>query len=271
MGRRTTIWLSALALLGVTIACETQVEPDGRNESVGYRSGTSDDGYTSNGERGNVSITEINWAGSVANAGNVHDPTDVFIELQNKHPRPVFLKGWLLTIEYGHHTDGLRHPHSRAEQSNVTYVIPAREIGKAVETNEFVIIARRRDGAFRDADFYIEDLEIPDGPFEMVLQDLDERLIDHIGDNRKLPFAGAWDGVTARSMERIQLIFNNRGNRDASWHSYSLNDFDVGRRAEYHQSLRARVHPDYAARTFATPGMANSPDYSGNTSSGSFE
>ena len=86
------------------------------------------------------------------------------------------------------------------------------------------------------------------------LKDLDERLIDHVGDPRK-PFAGAYDAVTARSMERIQLIFNNRGNRDSAWHTYSLNDFDGGRRAEWHQRLRSRIHPDFNARTFATPGM----------------
>jgi len=263
------VWAIILACL--VPGCENIPSPDGRNEMTGYRTGSVEDDYTSNGERGNVSITEIHWAGSVANAGNVHDPTDVFIELQNKHPRPVFLKGWLLTIETGLHADGFRHARSRAERSQVTYVIPPRENGKTIETNEFVIVARHRNGAFRDADFYLEDLEIPAGPFEITLQDLDERLIDHVGDTRKLPFAGAWDGVTARSMERVQLIFNNRGNRDASWHSYSLNDFDIGRRAEYHGTLRARVHPEYTQRTFATPGLPNSPDYSGNTSSGSFE
>jgi hypothetical protein len=263
--------LLSLVLAAASMACEPQPEDDGRGESVGYRSGTAADDYTSNGERGNVSISEINWAGSVSNGSGSHDRDDIFIELQNKHPRPIFLKGWLLTIEAGHHSDGLVYPHDRRDRSSLTYVLPARENGLAIETNEFVIISRKRDGAFRDADFFIEDLSIPDGPFEMTLQDLDERLIDHIGDDRKLPFAGAWDGVTARSMERIQLIFNNRGNRDSAWHSYSLNDFDVGRRAEYHLLLRGRVHPDYAAKTFATPGMPNSPDYSGNTSSGSFE
>ena len=269
--RTLTYGLLSLVLAWGTSACEPQPDDDGRGESVGYRSGTAADDYTSNGERGNVSISEINWAGSVANDSGAHDKNDIFIELQNKHPRPIFLKGWLLTIEAGHHTDGLRHPHSRRDRSSISYVLPARENGKPVETNEFVIISRKRNGAFADADFFIEDLAIPEGPFEMTLQDLDERLIDHIGDDRKQPFAGAWDGVTARSMERIQLIFNNRGNRDSAWHSYSLNDFDVGRRAEYHQLLRSRVGENYVNKTFATPGMPNSPDYSGNTSSGSFE
>ena len=77
--------------------------------------------------------------------------------------------------------------------------------------------------------------------FEVTLRDLDERLIDHIGDDRKPPFAGSWDGVTSRSMERIQLIFNNRGDRDAAWHSYSLNDFDEDDRGAFHQRLRNQI------------------------------
>ena len=71
--------------------------------------------------------------------------------------------------------------------------------------------------------------------------------------------------------ERIQLIFNNRGNRDSAWHSYSLNDFDDGKRAEFHVQLRERVAEGFKQRTFATPGMPNSPDYSGNISTGTFE
>ena len=263
--------IAILVGLSVSTSCATQPEPDGRNESVGYRTGTVEDDYTSNGERGNVSISEIHWAGSVRDGDFRHDPDDVFIELQNKHPRPVFFKGWLLTIEFGYHADGLRHAPSRRDRAQRTFVLPPRENGRAVETNEFVVIARKRDGAFADADFFLEDLEIPDGPFEMTLQDLDERLMDHVGDERKLPFAGAWDGYTARSMERIQLIFNNRGNRDSAWHSYRLNDFDDGKRAEFHVQLRERVAEGFKQRTFATPGMPNSPDYSGNISTGTFE
>jgi hypothetical protein len=263
-------WLVLLIVATLCWACETEVEPDGRNEQVGYRTGTSADDYQSNGERGNVAITEIHWAGSVRNDTGQYDPKDVFIELQNKHPRPIHLTGWILTIETGFHTEGLHHV-PRSERSSVSYVLPRRLSGQPVETNGYLVVASRADGAFSNADYIIEDLVIPKGPFEVTLQDLDERLIDHVGDDRKLPFAGAWDGHTARSMERIQLIFNNRGNRDSAWHTYSLNDFDSGRRGGWHQELRQYLNPDFAERTMATPGMPNSPDYSGNTSSGSFE
>ncbi|MEE2788095.1 MAG: hypothetical protein VX589_12200 [Myxococcota bacterium] len=294
MIRRRPILLSIF--MSVLLGCGQTPEPDGRGEQVGYRSGTADDGYRSNGERGNVQITEIHWAGSVRGQGDdaIYDPDDVFVELLNKHPRPVHLTGWLLTIEAGHHTDGLRHASSRRWRSEVTYVIPPRLNGAPIEPNERVVLAAKPNGAFRNADYYVEGFAIPRGPFELTLQDLDERLIDHVGDSRKLPFAGAWDGFTARSMERTQLIFNNRGNRDSAWHSYSLNDFDENlsyysgtARAgdddsaliplkDWHDvaspiSLRARVHPEYGPRTFATPGLPNTPDYSGIVSAGDYE
>ena len=84
--------ISLLLLLMAAIACNTPIEPDGRDESTGYRSGTANDGYTSNGERGNIGITEVFGPVQCVN------PTDVFVELQNKHPRPVYLKGWLLRL-----------------------------------------------------------------------------------------------------------------------------------------------------------------------------
>jgi hypothetical protein len=268
MGRGLTLFAVTLLVWG----CETPVEPDDRDQEVGYRTGTRDDGYTSNGERGNVNITEVMWAGSIEGTGPaaLHHPGDIFIELQNKHPRPIHLTGWQLTIRAGHFSDGLHHE-SRADRSSVTYTLPLRAGGQAVEPNEFVVVATRADGAWLDPDYVLPDLRLANGPFAITLRDRDERLIDGAGEDRKPPFAGARDGVTARAMERIQLIFNNRGNRDASWHTYSLNDFDDGERGALHQSLRARVREEYRAATFATPGYPNSPDYSGYISSGSFE
>ena len=101
--------LSILCTVVLAVGCNTAIDPDGRGEQTGYRSGTAADDYSSNGERGNVSITEIFWSGSVRETANgfEHDPTDIFIELQNKHPRPVYLKGWLLKVEAGHGDEGL--------------------------------------------------------------------------------------------------------------------------------------------------------------------
>ena len=262
----------AIFTLCVAFGCNPSIEPDGRGEQTGYRSGTSADGYSSNGERGNISITEVFWTGSVRDDGDGPslDRGDVFIELQNKHPRPIYLTGWLLKIESGRADEGLDKP-PRRYKSEQTFVVPAPANGLPLYPNEYAIVAAKNTGAFPNAQFIIEDFRLPDGPFEITLRDLDERLIDHIGDDRKPPFAGSWDGVTSRSMERIQLIFNNRGGRDEAWHSYSLNDFDQGDRAAFHEQLRTNIALEYRQRTFATPGYPNSPDYSGNTSSGDFQ
>lgn len=259
----------AILLLGlVAAACSPETEISGFYESVDYRTGVAADDYTSSGERGNVMISEIHWAGSVEGDRDawVHDPSDVFIELQNKHNRPMHLTGWQLIVDTGENLDTL-HVMSSSDRARRVYVLPARENGMPVEPNGYVVIAARRDGAFANADYFIDDLELPHGPFEITLVDSDDRLIDGAGDDRKPVFAGAWDRVTARSMERIQLIFGNRGNVDASWHSYSYNTWD----GEAHDALRVNIGEAWRTLTYATPGMPNSPDYSGNVSSGSFE
>ena len=204
----------ALVATRGTGACATEPDPDDRGEQVNYRTGTDDDDYTSNGERGNVSITEVNWAGSVRSVGDshVHDPDDIFIELRNSNFRPIHLTGWLIEVEAGENTDG-RNLREGEMRSRLQFTIPKRENGQAVDTAEFVVVARKRGGAFRQADYYIPDFRLPRGPFSITIRDLDERLQDGAGDNRKEPFAGSWDGVSVRSMERIQLIFSNRGTK----------------------------------------------------------
>jgi hypothetical protein len=281
--------VSVFALLG----CDTAVQEDGRGEQVEYRTGTADDNWTNNGERGNVNITEVNWSGSVRGTGadRRYDPGDVFIELRNKHNKPINLTGWIVTIDQNAFADGRWWGQTSGLRNRQQFIIPPRINRQPVEPNEYVTIAARESGAFggidcADAppdspmtddglcflsDYYIEGMVLPDGPFDVTIRDLDERLIDGGGDDRKAPFSGGYDLVTARSMERIALIFNNRGNRDAAWHSYSLNDFDEGDRAALHMRLRQNVHPAYQAHTFATPGEPNTPDYSGFVSSGDFQ
>lgn len=263
----------ALATLG--FACEMEPTPDPRNQTIAYRDGTIAWDYTSSGERGNVAITEVFWSGSVE--GNVpayvHHPDDVFIELHNRHPRPISMKNWVISITAGTNLDTLGTYQDRYNRATRDYVLATPENNVIVEPFGYVLVAARRDGAFRDADYYVEDLQIPTGPFHVLLRDADDRLIDEIGDVRRRPFAGGFDGVTSRSMERTQLLFGNRGNVNVSWHAYSLHEFspNVREGEPLHDLLRSRVHPDYRALTGATPGMPNSPDYSGNISSGSFE
>jgi hypothetical protein len=263
--------LKRLALLVLLLFGCRDLPDDEHGYQVAVRDGTKGEGYLSSGERGSVLITEINWAGSVK-GDKVdhleHDSKDVFIELQNKTARPVHFTDWLLVIE-SDRVRGALETEDRARDTFVaSYRLPKRLGGRPAYTNEYVIIARSRDGAFPDADYVIEDLELPTTDFTITLRDIDLRLIDASGSLGERVFAGGWDLVSVRSMERVQLLFTNDGQREASWHAYSLAPWSP---TNLHTMLRARIAPAYAPFTFATPGMANSPDYSGNTSSGSFE
>jgi hypothetical protein len=245
----------------VSVGCGDDRLFDERQMSDGYRTGTEADDYLSNGERGNLSVTEINWAGSVEQVddGFVHHPDDVYIELQNKHFRPIHATGWQIQIYTGNGTyDG-------GSEHFATYIIPARANRQPIESNEYVVVTNRSDGSIVDPDYVIADFQLPRDHFSISIRDLDNRLIEFAGDAHQDIFAGAWDLVSVRSMERVQLIFSNQGGRQSTWHSYSLNEWD----GALHRSLRSRLADAYQARTFGSPGGPNSPDYSGNTSSGS--
>ena len=257
-------------------ACTLEPRTETNDFSVGYRTGvrvTDSEGsasYTSNGERGNVMITEVNWAGSVEGTATarVHYDDDLFIEVQNKHPRPIWLTGWRLTIQSSANRDRLPDDYLFRTDATVTYILPAPRSGKPLAPNEYAVIAVRADGAFPTADYILPELRFPEGGFSIDLYDIDERIIEGMGDIHKERFAGSWDLVTARSMERSQSLFGNSGSVDGSWHSYSGNDFDLppvtGPRL--HDALRVNVAEAY--RPFTTPGMPNSPDYAGIISSG---
>ena len=263
--------LRLLALCVLVLAACRDLPDDEHGYQVEVRDGTKGEGYLSNGERGNVLITEINWAGSVRGSDVehlVHDPQDEFIELQNKTARPMHYTDWLIVIESDRVRGALETEDRVRDTFVASYRLPRRKGGKPAYTNEYVIIARSRDGAFPDADFVVEDLELPTTDFTITLRDIDLRLIDASGSLGERVFAGGWDLVSVRSMERVQLIFTNDGQRESSWHAYSLHPWSP---TDLHTVLRAHIASAYAPFTFATPGMPNSPDYSGNTSSGSFE
>jgi hypothetical protein len=263
MRLRGAVTLAVSALL-CAAGCATELDPDDRGQSVGYRSGTANDDFRSNGERGNVRMTEINWAGSVSDTG-LYDPQDVYIELQNKHPRPVHLTDWQLIID-----SATNHPrdayHASTLRARRTYVLPERAGGQPIQPNEYVIVARKNDGAFPNVDYVIPDLEIPKDFFQITLRDIDDRLIEPGGEEHSEVFAGGYDLVTVRTMERVQLLFSNSGSSEPSWHSYSYNVFD-----EDHAVRQENIREGFKLFTYGSPGKANSPDYSGNTSSGSFE
>lgn len=246
-GRRTRrSWAVGGALLaclfaaGWTTGCNG--EPGLSEQTPLYRP-PSEEGASS-GERGSMMISEINFAGSVKQTdnGTTHDWDDIFIEFQNKSERTVDMTGWRLRVR---------------GDIDRTYVLP--ETGP-IEPNEFFVIARKRDGAFGEAaDVFIEDLELGKKQVFIELVDKDERLMTVVGSEHRRIFAGGWDTVSVRSMERVQILFSNSGTQSRSWHAYSANKgFET-------------IPEAYRKFTLASPGAANSTDYSGSTSSGNFE
>lgn len=231
-----------LCILSLAFACNP--DPGEVDQQVGYRVGTDDE--TSSGERGTIRISEVLWSGSV-NADGVHDPDDIFIELRNESNRPVNLSGWQI------------------EQSGtleVTWIIP--EGDHMVQVGEHVYIAAKTSGCFPDPDYVIEGMRLPFGdPFRLSLVDADERLIEPIGDREMPPFAGGFDLVDSRSMERTELMFGGYGTEPAVWHFYTDQEVDVPNNVRIVEGCRAH--------TLASPGRANSPDYSGAFATGNFE
>lgn len=192
-------------------------------------------------------INEVHFAGSVKDDGTL-DADDIFIELWNRHPRPINVSGWRLNV-YGDVSGYVPED---------GYIIPT--VDAPMESNAYFVIAKKRDGAFKDiADVFIEDLELGKQFFELELRDCDQKLMEGAG-SRDIPvFAGGYDLVSARSMERAAQIFSNGGGSAVNWHAFSS---DAGVNT---------ISEGYRKSTLASPGFANSPNYSGNTSSGNFE
>jgi hypothetical protein len=94
----------------------------------------------------------------------------------------------------------------------------------------------------------------------MELRDNDLRLMENAGSKSERVFAGGYDLVKVRSMERNQVIFANIGSNGRNWHAYSQR-----------QTFTATVAPGFQAHTMASPGTPNSPDYSGFSSGGAVD
>lgn len=231
-------WL-AIALLA---ACNG--DPGSIDQTVGYRNGL--DGGPNSGERGNLNISEILWSGSVTNDGD-WDRLDQFFEIRNEGNRPMNLTGWHVLLD------------GTAER---TWRIP--EMSEPLQPGDHLLIAAKDTGCFPDADLVIGGFEIPYGdPFRLTLRDADERLIEPAGSTEHPPYAGGYDLVKSRSMEKIQLMFGGRGSEPHSWHFYTPEPVDVPN--------NDRVAANCQRNTLASPGRPNSPDYSGAYAAGSFE
>lgn len=225
----------------MALGCEPGGELDRLPE---YRS--LEDGEPSSGERGNMMITELNFAGSVSDDGT-YDPDDVFVEVRNHHPRPINLSGWHLILE-----------------GDIIRTIRLPKIEEPVQPNEFFVFAAKDTGSLKNIGssykgIVLPELELGKRYVKVELRDNDLRLIESAGHEGLVVFAGGYDTQTARSMERVQLIFANQGGMSRNWHAYSD---DIG---------FATVADGYRQNTLASPGIANSEDYSGSAAAGNFE
>ncbi|MCA9490412.1 MAG: lamin tail domain-containing protein [Myxococcales bacterium] len=241
---RTLTYLSLppAVILALT-ACNT--EPPPNPQGVGYRTGL-EEGEPNSAERGTVKISEVMWSGSVDENGN-WDPSDVFVELRNESARPVNMSGWQLSLTG-----------SRVQ----TWVLPKME-GK-LPVGDHLFIAAKSTGCFPEPDLLIPEMAFVYGdPLQLTLRDADDRLVEPIGDDEAPPFAGGYDGVQSRSMERLELMFGGEGGFPHSWHFYTDAEVDVPNNDNVAERCRAN--------TFASPGRPNSPDYSGAFATGSFE
>jgi hypothetical protein len=201
----------------------------------------------SSGERGSVHFSEVFWSGAV-HADGTYDTKDAFIELRNEGMRALNLSGWRVVIEGG---------------IDKTIVLPANEV--SVDVGAHVFLATKDTGCFPTPDFLVPELAlpIPGDSFGLTLQDSDERLIDVAGSTTMPPFAGGYDLVRSRSMERVELMFGGDATVPAAWHFYTPAVVEVPN--------DDRIAEDCLGFTLASPGRANSPDYSGAYATGSLE
>ena len=229
------------SLIALLLACNP--DPGFPDQGVGFRAGGADG---NSGERGTIKISEVLWSGSVKNDGT-WDPTDVFVELRNEGTRAIDLTGWQIEVN-----------------GSVTHTSVIPQTDAMLGVGEHFMLVASENGCFPSADVVLPNLTFSqDEPFEIVLLDRDDRLLEPVGSTVLPPFAGGYDLVESRSMERIELLFGAEGTSPTAWHYYTTAPVEVPN--------NDRVSADCQQRTLASPGRANSPDYSGASASGSLE
>ncbi|MBA2321599.1 MAG: hypothetical protein H0V89_10630 [Deltaproteobacteria bacterium] len=228
-------------MLLLALACGA---PEPSSQGVVFRDG--DEEGPNSGERGSVKISEVLWSGSVTD-GDAWDLADVFVEIRNEGNRPLDVSDWQIVVE---------------GSVTTTSVIPTSE--REIGVGEHWFFAAKTTGCFPEPDGVLPDLRFSGGdPFQITLLDADDRLIEPIGSTLVPPFAGGYDLVESRSMERVELMFGGEGTSSNTWHYYTRADVEIPN--------DDRVADTCRVRTLASPGRPNSPDYSGATASGSLE
>lgn len=183
---------------------------------------------------GDVVINEIMWMGTYDNSGT-GQTDDEFIELWNKTASPINISFWTIT----------------GTGVNPITLPPAQTI----PANGYYVIARNNANAFPSANYYkISTLGLSASTLQLELRTSLNTLID-TANNGGVPFAGLNDtgAQIRRSMERRANATD--GTVSGSW--YTAMTAGTG------------VAAGFNARTFATPGQANSFFLTGATATAS--
>ncbi len=247
-----------LFLLVATLSCTTEVgEPWPTAVNLDRR-------------RGCASMSEVNWAGSITNMGQ-YDADDDFIEIYNRDcNKPIDLTGWMFILRGAYYR---------------VFVVPGGQ-DNVVPIGGLAVLVGKKNGAFRACEpsvnpncdpnykvIHVPGLFIPERDWTIESKTAENFLIENaINQEHGRPFAGSFDGVATRSMERTDNNFEEEGGAISSWFSYTPCN-------EASPSLQAtkllgtgcspgfvgysgrNVHPHYSLRTFASPGEVNTPDY----------
>jgi|JI8StandDraft_1071087.scaffolds.fasta_scaffold29078_2 hypothetical protein len=221
-------------------------------------------------KRGCAEIREVNWAGSMKNDGT-YDADDDFIEIQNTDcNKPVDLTDWRIEL-----TGDVKR----------IYYVPAGP-NNTVQPGKFVVLISKEAGAFRqqgDPDYkpiVVPGLYVPERNWSITTRTAENFLMESgvntteadDATSRNFPLSGSFDGYTVRSMERTEDAFEEEGGSISTWHaSTPCNETSPSQQQTallgidctntYSGATGKYVHTDYRARTYATPGEKNTPDY----------
>lgn len=219
--------------------------------------------------RGCAEIREVNWAGSMRNDGT-YDPDDDFIEIQNSGcNKPVDMTDWRIEL---------------SGDVRKTFYVPMGS-NNIIQPGKFAVIIAKSDGAFRQQSdpnykpIVLPGLAIPERNWAISTKTAENFLMESgvntteadDATSRNFPLSGSFDGYVTRSMERTEDTFEEEGGSVSTWHaSTPCNETSPSQATTLYGTACSAtsagfsgryVHTNYAARTFATPGEVNTPDY----------